>query len=332
MTGMEYRKIADGKLEVSTVCIGCWAMVGGATWGPQEKSDALAAIRAAVEAGVTFFDTAEGYGGGYSEQLLGEGLGGDREKVVIGSKVSRSHLSAEELPAACERSLANLGTDYIDLYHIHWPSREVPLDETLAAMDKLIASGKVRHLAVSNFGPRDIGELAALAGPAVNQVAYSLLFRGIEFELLPASVAAGVPVTCYSPLMQGLLTGKFASADDVPPARARTRHFSRSRPQARHDEEGCEAETFRAVAAIRQVAAEAGLDMAAMSLGWLLGRTGVAAVVAGSRSAEQSRRNAAAGDVRLSAEVAARLDEITGVVKAKLGPSADMWQTDSRLR
>ncbi len=332
MMAMEYRKIADGQVEVSTVCIGCWAMVGDATWGSQEKSDALAAIRTAVDAGVTFFDTAEGYGAGYSEQLLGEALGADRSKVVIGSKVSRSHLCAAELPAACEQSLTNLGTDYIDLYHIHWPSRQVPFAETVRAMEQLIASGKVRHLAVSNFGPVDLAAIAPLATPAANQVPYSLLFRAVEHELLPASRAAGAPLTCYSPLMQALLTGKFASADDVPAPRARTRHFSDDRPEARHGEAGAEAETFAAVAAIGEVAAEAGLDMAAMSLAWLIGREGVVSVVVGSRSAEQSRLNAAAGDVRLPADVAAKLDEITTPLKEKLGPNTDMWQSESRMR
>jgi len=329
---MQYRTIADGKLEVSTVCIGCWAMVGDATWGPQEESDAVAAIQTAVECGVTFFDTAEGYGAGYSEQLLGKALGADREKVVIGSKVSRSHLSAAELPVACGRSLTNLATDYIDVYHIHWPSREVPFDETVRAMEDLIASGKVRHLAVSNFGPIDLPALLPLAKPVVNQLAYNLLFRGIEFEILPACLAGGVGVTCYSPMMQGLLSGKFSSPDDVPPGRARTRHFSNDRPESRHDEGGAEAETFEAIAAIRDLAAESGLDMAAMSLAWLIGREGVVSVIVGSRNAEQSRRNAAAGDVQLTPDLAEKLDEITRPLKAKLGPNADMWQSTSRLR
>jgi myo-inositol catabolism protein IolS len=132
--------------------------------------------------------------------------------------------------------------------------------------------------------------------------------------------------------MQGLLTGKLSSADDVPPGRARTRHFSSTRPEARHGEDGAEAETFRAVGEIRRLAEEAGIDMAAMSLRWLIEQEGVASVVAGARSADQARANAAAGDLRLADDVRARLSEITAPVKAKLGPNPDMWQTDSRLR
>jgi len=330
---MEYRTIADGKLEVSTVCVGCWAIVGGPTWGAQDKADAIAALRTAREEGVNFFDTAEGYGNGYSEQLLGEALGAERDKVVIATKVSRSHLGADELPKACERSLKNLGTDHIDVYYLHWPNWQIPLDETVGAMEKLIDAGKVRHLAVSNFAARDLGDIVPLARPAANQLAYNLLFRAVEYDVLPACRDAGVPVTCYSPIMQGLLAGKFDSADDVPEGRARTRLFSNGRPQARHGEPGAEAEAFAAIAAIRRLAAEAGMDMAAMCLAWLIGREPVASVIVGSRSAQQSRRNAAAGDLKLPADLAARLDEITRPVKDKLGPNPDLWQAaGSRMR
>ncbi len=329
---MKYRKIAQGQLEVSAVCLGCWAIVGDQTWGPQAKADAIAAIRTAREAGINFFDTAEGYGAGYSEQLIGEALGPDRHHAVIGSKVSRSHLSAEALKAACERSLRNLGSDYVDVYHIHWPSREVPLEETLAAMEALVAAGKVRHVAVSNFGQRDLAELLPLAVPACNQLAYSLLFRAIERDILPACRQANVPVTCYSPLVQGLLTGKFDSPDDVPPGRARTRHFSSARPQARHGEDGAEEETFAALGAIAGLARQVEMDMSVMSLAWLLRQEGIASVVTGARNRQQVLRNAAAGDVQLPEEVAAELTRLTEPLRRKLGANPDMWQKEPRLR
>jgi len=329
---MQYRSIANGELQVSTICLGCWAIVGDATWGRQEKADAIAAIRASLDAGVNFFDTAEGYGAGYSEQLLGEALGADRQRAVIATKVARSHLAGDDLTEACERSLSNLGTDYIDIYYIHWPSRTVPVDQTVRAMEQLIAAGKVRHIAVSNFGPADLASILPHTRPVLNQLAYSLLFRAVEYEVLPACRRASVPVACYSPLMQGLLTGKFARPDDVPPGRARTRHFSKDRPEARHQEDGAEAETFQAVRAIAEVAREAGLEMGAMSLAWLLAQEPVASVVVGARSAEQARANAAAGDLTLSPELLGRLEEVTRPLREKLGPNPDMWQTDSRMR
>ena len=328
---MQYRTIADGELKVSTICLGCWAIVGDATWGPQDKDDAIGAIRASLDAGVNFLDTAELYGFGASEQLLREALGANRDKVVIASKVSDEHLAAGDVAAACERSLANLGTDYIDLYYIHWPSRSIPLEETVRAIEDLIAAGKIRHIAVSNFGAADLADILPLAQPAANQLPYNLLFRAIEYDILPACQAADVPVTCYSPLMQGLLTGKFASADDVPVGRARSRLFHKTRPGARHYEEGAEAEVFAALAQIADLAGEAGLDMGAMALAWLLGRPGVASVVAGARNPDQASKNAAAGDLSLPDGLAQRLTDIAEPVKAVLGPNADMWQTDSRI-
>ncbi|MDY7011195.1 MAG: aldo/keto reductase [Planctomycetota bacterium] len=328
---MKYRKIAHGQLEISTVCMGCWALAGDSTWGSQEKADSIDTIRAAIDAGINFFDTAELYGKGYSEQILGEALGSDRDKVVIASKFIRS-ADPEHVTEACEESLINLRTDYIDLYHIHWPSRDVPFAETVRAMENLKSAGKVRQLAVCNFGQKDLADILDLMTPSANQLPYNLLWRAIEFEILPASMDAGVPVTCYSPIMQGLLTGKFRSADDVPEGRARTRLFSGDRPQAVHGEAGAEEETFTAIGEIADLADQNGLDMAAMALAWLIGRDGVASVIAGARSPEQIRHNATAGDLTLSDGVMTRLDEITQPLKQKMGPNADMWNTPSRMR
>jgi aryl-alcohol dehydrogenase-like predicted oxidoreductase len=329
---MRYRRIADGQLEVSAVCLGCWAMAGDPVWGPQRRVDAIEAIQASLGAGINFFDTAEAYGQGDSERLLGEALAGRREQAVIATKVGAGHLDAAGLVAACERSLANLRTDWIDLYYIHWPSRTVPFQETVAAMERLLAAGKVRHLAVSNFGAADLGSLLPHLRPAADQLSYSLLFRAIEFAILPACRAAGVPVTCYSPLMQGLLTGKFAGPRDVPDERARTRHYASQRPNTRHGEAGAERETFAAIAAIRDLAAAAGLDMAAMSLAWLLKRDGVAGVIVGARNRRQALSNAAAAEINLPADLDQQLTEATEPLKRRLGPNPDLWQRDSRIR
>lgn len=329
---MEYRKIANGDLEVSTICLGCWAMVGGATWGPQNEADAIAAIRCSLDAGVNFLDTAELYGAGASERLLRKALGNDRRNAIIASKVAAEHMAYRDVIAACERSLTNLGTDYIDVYYIHWPSRTVPLEETVRAIEDLVAAGKVRHIAVSNFGAGNLREILPLATPVANQLAYNLLFRAIEYDILPACQEACLPVTCYSPLMQGLLTGKFRNADDVPIGRARARLFSKERPGAGHDEDGAEREAFAAVAGIAKLARQAGMETGAMSLAWLLRQEGVVSVVAGARSADQARQNAEAGDKALADDVAEQLTRITDPLKRKLGRNADMWQSDSRIR
>ena len=330
---MQYRKLGSTDIEVSAVAFGCWAIVGGFNWGPQDEADSLAALRAAYDAGVTFFDSAEIYGDGYSEQLVGKALGDVRDSIVIASKVSADHFAPADLREACERSLHNLGTDRIDLYQLHWPSREIPVAETLGVLAELEAEGKIRACGVSNFGPRDLAECLATGRPiANNQLAYNMLFRAIEFEILPTCVREGIGVLCYSPMLQGLLTGKFASADDVPVDRARTRHFACTRRDARHSEPGAEAETFAAIAGIRQVAAELGQPMANVALAWLLAQEGVTSVLAGGRNPEQARANAGAGDLVLPDDAIARLSAVAEPLKVKLGANADMWQTESRIR
>ena len=331
---MKYRKLGQTDITVSVVAMGCWAIVGDATWGPQDKADSIAAIRAALDAGVNFFDTAEMYGNGYSEELLGQALEGRRHEAVIASKVSPEHMTADQVIRACEGSLKRLRTDYIDLYQIHWPSRTVPLAETMAALEKLKQQGKIRAIGVSNFGVGDLADLLAIGRPETNQLPYSLLWRAIEYGIQQRCIEHGIGILTYSSLAQGLLTGKFTSPDQVPDGRARTRHFSRDRPQTRHGETGCEAETFAAIERIRQISERVAQPMSQVALAWLLAQPGVTAVIAGARTPEQIRHNAAAADLELTPEVVAELAEATEELKHRLGPNPDMWlsQADSRYR
>ncbi len=329
---MEYRKLGRSNLTVSAVSMGCWAIVGGSTWGPQDESEALAAIRASLDAGVTFFDTAEGDGDGHSEELLGQALAGRRDEAVIATKVSRSHLSPEAVREACEGSLRRLRTDVIDLYIVHWPSREVPLEKTWRTMEDLQTQGKVRVLGVSNFATGDLAELLEVGRPEADQLPYSLLWRAIEHEVVPVCMRNDISVTCYSPLAQGLLTGKFRTADDVPVGRARTRLFSGDRPEARHGEPGAEAETFSAIDRIRAVAEELGEPMGRVALAWLLAQPSVASVIAGARNPQQARENAAAGDLTLPDDVVRELSQATEALKEHFGTNPDVWESESRMR
>jgi myo-inositol catabolism protein IolS len=330
---MQYRRLANTDIMVSTVAFGCWAIVGGFNWGHQEEKDSLAALRAAYDAGINFFDSAEGYGGGRSEQLLAKGLSDVRDQIVIATKVSPRHFSPDELRAACERSLRYLNSDWIDLYQLHWPNRDIPIEETLGVLADLKQEGKIRAYGVSNFGRQDLDVcLTTDYSIASNQLAYNLLFRAIEHEILPLCVREGISVLCYSPLMQGLLTGKFASADDVPEDRARTRHYSSNRPQARHGEAGAEAETFAAVAQVQRLADDLGEPMADVALAWLLAQQGVTSVIVGGRNEDQARRNTHAAELKLPQETLQQLSSATAALKQKLGRSADMWQSESRIR
>jgi aryl-alcohol dehydrogenase-like predicted oxidoreductase len=329
---MKYRTLGKTDIAVSVVALGCWALIGDSTWGPQDEADSLATVGAALDAGVNFFDTAEAYGDGASEVILGRALAGRRHQAIIASKVSPSHLSAAEVRQACERSLQRLGTDYLDLYQIHWPSRTVALDETLEALERLREQGKVRAVGVCNFGVEDLAALLKAGRAETNQLPYSLLWRAIEYEIRPRCIEAGLGILCYSPLAQGLLTGKFTSPDQVPEGRARTRLFAGSRPQARHGEPGCEAETFAAIERIHRLCDEIGQPMAAMSLAWLLHQPGVTSVIAGARRPDQIRQTAQAAGLELAPETIARLTAATEELKHMLGPNPDMWQSESRFR
>ncbi|HHX43345.1 MAG TPA: aldo/keto reductase [Chloroflexi bacterium] len=329
---MQYRTFGTSGIEASVIAMGCWAFAGDMTWGPQEDQQSIAAVHAALDAGVTFFDTAEGYGDGKSEEVLGRALEGRRDRAVIATKVSAEHLRPSDLRASCEASLRRLRTDVIDLYQIHWPSRTIPLEETVPTLQALRDEGKIRAFGVSNFGGGDLADLLRLTPCTSNQLPYSLLWRAIEFGIRDACVANDIGIIVYSPLEQGLLTGKYASPDEVPAGRARTRFFSSDRPLTRHGESGHEEETFATIGRIRAIADGAGIPMADLALAWLLRQPGVTTVLAGSRSPEQIVQNARAASVELTDDVLASLDAATQPLKEALGPNPDHYQSDSRYR
>ena len=329
---MRYRKLGTTDIEISTIALGCWAIAGGYNWGQQDQKDSIDTIRAALDVGINMFDTAEMYNDGISEEILGKALSGQRDSVLIASKVWPDNLRDAKLIAACERSLKRLGTDYIDLYQLHWPNWDVPLEESYGALDKLKQDGKIRFIGVSNFGVRDLADALGCGEVVTNQMAYSLLFRAIEYEILGKCLDAQVGVLAYSPLAQGLLTGKFREPDELAEDRARIRWFSKKRPETVHDSEGCEKETFEAVEKIRDICAEIGEPMANVALAWVLRQPGVTAVLAGARKPDQIISNARAADLVLSDDVLKRLSDATEEVKRNIGPNADPWRTESRIR
>lgn len=338
---MQHVSLPQSDLRVSRIAMGCWQLAGDATWGPQDETQSIQAVHAALDAGINFFDSAEMYGfrGGASEQVLGKALKDrrGRDRAVIATKVAGEHLQPDELIAACERSLKHLQTDHIDLYQIHWPSRSVPLAESWGAMAKLREQGKVRAIGVSNFGAKDMAELLRLshlpgAKPATNQLPYNLLVRMAERAVLPICREHGVGVLTYSALMWGLLADKYLDADEVPAARARTRHFAGTRSQARHGEAGCETETFAAIGRIRGIAKSLNVPMSRLAIAWLLHQPGVTSVLVGIRNVKQLQANVAAADVQLSADVLAELDAATRPVKEAMGENMDLWQSAATSR
>lgn len=266
--------------------------------------------------------------------MLGRALKGRRDEAVIASKVSATNLAPAAVRAACERSLQRLGTDVIDLYQVHWPSRNVSFEDTMATLLDLQSAGKIRVIGVSNFGKLDMPDMLAFGRYDANQLPYSLLWRAIEFDIQPQCVEGNISILPYSPLNQALLTGRYRNADEMPYSRTRTRHFRGDRRDSRHGTAGFETETFAAVEAIRQICADIGQEMVHVALAWLLRKPAVTSVLAGARNPQQVESNLIAGGLSLSAETMRRLDEATDDLKRKLGPDPDMWGTgeDSRYR
>lgn len=331
---MEYRKIGNTDLEASVVSLGGWAIATDKTWGAQDEALSIETIRTALDLGINYFDTAEGYGYGKSEEILGQALAGRRHEVIIVTKVEvdLEYVSGPEVIKHCDESLKRLNTDYVDIYRIHWPSRITPWAETLEAFDKLKQQGKVRYLGVANFGAQDMEDLLVFGQhPGSNEFAYNLLFRAIEYAVQPKCLEHNVSIFPYSPLAQGLLTGKFASADGVPENRARTRHFSKERRLTVHGEAGHEAETFAAIDRLRSICRDLDEPMASVALAWLLYQPGVTSVIAGARTPAQVRENVKAAELALSPEVMGTLTQATDQLKAELGPNPDMWRSVCRI-
>ena len=328
---MQYRALGKrDDIHVSTIALGCWPFAGGNVWGEQDDAQSVAAVHAALDEGINFIDTAEGYG--RSEEVLGRGLKGRRHQAIVATKVSEANLGADDVISACERSLRALQTDYIDLYQIHWPNREVPLAETAGALDSLLSDGKIRAYGVCNFAEQDLSEMIALSSCVTDQMPYNLAWRGIERAVLPLCRANGIGVICYSPLAQGILTGRYANADEVPEGLARSRHFADERPLSHHGEPGLEEELFTAVAKIRDIAAELGEPMAAVALAWARQQAGVTSLLVGARNADEVRRNIPSLELTLSEDVLQQLALATEPVKEGLGDNLDMWYVPSRMR
>ena len=329
---MKYRTLGDSGINVSEIALGCWPFAGGSYWGRQDDPASIATVHAALDAGIILFDTAEGYEEGESERVLGRALKKRRQEAIVATKVSTENLASADVVTACERSLSNLGTDYIDLYQIHWPNHDVPIEDTARALQRLKEQGKIRAVGVSNFAVRDLTDMLGAGECVTDQLPYSLLWRAIEHEIQPVCVERNVGIICYSPLAQGLLTGRYRNADEVPEGLAQSRWYSCRRPNANHHEPGVETEVFDAVDTLRRLAEEAGLSMAILSLAWVRAQPGVTSFLVGARSPDELAWNLPVLEVALPAELQERLSAATDLVKRKLGTNPDMWLTPGRMR
>lgn len=329
---MRHRQLGDSDVKFSVIAMGTWGISRDAVWGPQEEQDSVNTIKAALDAGIDSFDSAEDYGEGYAEEVLGKALKGVRDRAVIATKLNPRHLTRDGVRQACEASLKRLQTDHIDLYQIHWPNHEIPLSQAMPTFDKLKQEGKIRALGVSNFGVQDLDDILSVGRPVTNQMNYSLLFRAIEFEILPKCRENNIGILCYSSLEQGLLTGKFKRPEDVPEGRTGTRLFSQGKFKDGQGDPGTEEEVFKAIDEIRKISDEIGHPMEHVAIAWLLAQKGVVSILAGARHPKQVQDNAQAAQLQLPREIVDRLTRATDGLKRRLGPNPDMWMRESRIR
>lgn len=315
---MEYRKIGKSELTLSTVTFGAWA-AGGWMWGGTERSDAVQAIQASYEEGVTSIDTAPAYGQGTSEEIVGEAIKNiPRDKVQIltkyglrwdtqkgkfyfsskdnqGNDISiHKYAGKENVIKECEDSLRRLGTDYIDLYQIHWADPTTPVEETMEAVAMLIKQGKVRYAGVCNYDAALLAEATKYVDVISDQVPYSMLKRDIEEELVPHVLRTKQGILAYSPLERGILTGKlkpghkFGEGDH----RATLPQYS--------DENIIKTNTF--LEKLRPLANEKNATLAQLVIRWTLEQPGITIALVGARNADQATQNAKAMSIKLIKE------------------------------
>jgi aryl-alcohol dehydrogenase-like predicted oxidoreductase len=308
---MRTRTLGAGGPDLSVVGFGAWE-AGGDDWGPNHSEETVIdAIRAGLDAGMTWIDTAEVYGNGVSETLVGRAIAG-RDGVTVATKVAPSPQGSgfrpEQVERACEGSLRRLGIETIDLYQLHWPDGTgVPIEDTWGAMERLLDAGKVRAIGVSNFDRRSIERCLAIRHVDSLQQEFSLV-RPDDRELIRWCGEMGVGVLSYSPLGAGLLTGAIGrddvgAIDDWRADEGLTSgdHLDRA---------------FTIVDAMRPIAERHGITVAQLALAWNLAQPGVTSAIAGSRSAEHTRENAAAGDLDVDPGSLAELDALVEDARA----------------
>lgn len=307
---MKWISLGSTDLKVSRIAFGTWQL--GGQWGSFDEERAIAAIREARELGINFFDTAQAYGFGASERVLGTALrsdiASDRDRLVIATKggvlpEGGRDASARYLRQGVEQSLRALGVETIDLYQVHWPDAEVPAVETAGVLQELVDEGKIRYAGVSNYDVRQMEEFAAVRPVDTLQPPYHLFRRGIEAEVLPYTIEHNIGVLAYSPLASGLLTGRFD--EDT------TFEESDWRSQATAFAGEALKRNLAVVRRLEEFAQERGLTVAQLAIAWVLAQPGVHVAIVGARSSANIRVSAAAADVELSAEDLSRIDDLT---------------------
>ena len=318
---MEFRQLGRSGLRVPVLAFGTATFGGGndfyRAWGSTDVAEAKRLVDLCLDAGVSFFDTANSYSTGMAEEILGAAIAGRRHDIILASKATfpmgpgpnDAGSSRHFLRRACEDSLRRLRTDHIDVYYMHGFDENTPVEETLKALDALVTSGKVTYVACSNFSGWQLMKSLAISDrygwtPYVaHQAYYSLVAREYEWELMPLAIDQGVGTVAWSPLAGGALAGKVRRGQPIPDG---TRVSQLGLERA-----GDVERLFDIVAVLEEIARETGKTVPQVALNWVLHRPTVASVVIGARSEIQLRENLAAADWRLDSAHVARLDAVS---------------------
>ena len=348
---MKKNKVGSSNIAVSALGMGCWAYGGGSYWGNQAQQDVNDVVSLALDRGINYFDTAEVYNDGASEESLGIALKGRRQEAVIGSKVSTSNVKPQVLRRHCEASLKRLQTDYIDIYMLHWPvnpkaiehfsddpeliANPPSLEEAFQTLMELKKEGKIREIGISNHGVEQMKEaLRVCPETAVNELPYNLISRAIEAEILPYCVQNQIGVFGYMAYQQGILTGTYQDMSQVPAPQAHSRHFhySRGGEMSRHTEPGAEAEITALLKVIRQIAGNLGVSDATVSLAWAMKKQEITNTLVGSRDSKQLLSNIRAADFQLPEDAYRALNGASQPVLDLLGNNPDFYQNREESR
>ena len=318
---LEMRSLGKSGIKISPIIMGTW-QAGKTMWTGIDDAETQKAIRTAYDAGINAFDTAEVYGNGHSERILGKALADVRDKVVIMTKVFSNHLKFNQVVKACERSLNNLQTDYIDLYQVHWPPGSfghaaVPMQETMEALVDLAKQGKIRAIGVSNFNRQQLESASQFASVVSLQSPYSLFWRHVEVDAADFCRKKGLSLLAYSPLAQGLLTGRFGPNHRFEKGDHRSSNRLFHPPLSQHVQ--------AALSELKPIAAAKSISLGQLALAWVISHPDTFAI-AGARNPQQSGQNAAAAHIRLSPHEMQTMDQISASVTAHLDDNPVLWK------
>ncbi len=314
---MKKRKLGNSSLQVTELILGTWA-IGGTMWSAYDEKSAIEAIETAIDCGINTIDTAPAYGGGHAEELIGSIVKGKRDSIIIATKCGlniegryEKNLSPEFIRHDLEMSLKRLQTDYVDLYQIHWPVSDVPIEESMAELIKLKEDGKIRHIGVCNFSGKELKDAISCGDVVSYQPNYSLLERDIESDQMKVCVEHGLGMISYGSLGAGMLTGKYRELPVFPRSDARYffyRFFKKEYwPKVKE-----------VVNTLRSIADKRGTRPGHVAIAWILSRPAVSGAIFGARSADQVRDNLGGASLVLSGDEIAVLEKVSTDIYTKI--------------